>query len=171
MMFSVSRHFSTTRLAWVVAAVYAAALTYGLVAPHPLWLFGATGRAIEESVDRTIVGHVQHAAAYALFAGLLLWARRPRTWSGHLRWLGLAVSHGMVTEAIQMLVPARYGAWPDALANALGAGVGWMAGAWAIGFVTSRAWKANRPVPRKESQSGSARVRGFAGLGWEGESD
>ncbi|MFH1924586.1 MAG: right-handed parallel beta-helix repeat-containing protein [Planctomycetota bacterium] len=116
-----------TRTAWIAAAVYAVVLTYLLLAPHPLWLFGVPGQAVEETIDRSIAGYVQHALAYALLASLLAWACRTESASRQATWALLAVGHGALAECLQSFIPHRYADWPDGLANALGVGVGWLA--------------------------------------------
>ena len=55
-----------------VAALYGLLLTYLLLAPSPLWIFGEWGDSVERSVDRTFADYVQHGVCYAIFLLLLL---------------------------------------------------------------------------------------------------
>jgi VanZ family protein len=116
---------TSARTAWA-ALVYTVALTYVLLTPHPLWFLGGSGETIEKAVDRTLMGYVQHALAYAVLACLLVWASR--TMSGYSRavWMLVAILHGVAAEWLQCFVPHRFGAWTDALANAVGVGLGWL---------------------------------------------
>ncbi len=101
-------------------------LTYLLLAPHPLWVFGIYGDVVEESIDRTFTAYLQHGMAYALLAWLLIWASRAKPTSWRVLCALFAVGHAVVVESLQGFMPLRYPCWQDAAANVLGAGAGWL---------------------------------------------
>ena len=115
------------RTAWTAVVVYALVLTCLLAGPRALWFLGHTGQDIEQTVDRTVAGVLQHVLAYAVFGCLLDWALRGESGSRQLVWTSLAIGHGIATEAIQWFVPLRYCDWMDGLANVVGVGLGWLA--------------------------------------------
>jgi len=108
----------------VAAAAYAALLTYLLVVPSPLWMFGSTGENVEESVDRTFSDLAQHSLAYGLFAWLLLAAFGGNSRRGLVMFFGLALLHAVGTELIQHFVPLRSLDWRDVTANVAGVVIG-----------------------------------------------
>ena len=112
-------------------------ITYALVAPHPLWVFGASGESAETYVDTTLTGFLQHVIAYSVLAWATILAfgaenRRAALWCV----VALAV-HGLLMEGIQLFVPHRYCDLPDALANFVGAGTGWLFACATLPFVRS----------------------------------
>ncbi|HUT89218.1 MAG TPA: VanZ family protein [Thermoguttaceae bacterium] len=123
---------TSTRTAWIAVLVYTVVITYLLLAPHPLWLLGASGQDIERTIDRTIAGFVQHVLAYALLACLLAWASRKAYGTPQFSWAVLAIGHGIGTELLQYFIPPRYCDWPDGLANTLGVAFGWLAAVWIL---------------------------------------
>lgn len=62
-----------------------------------------------------------HAAAYALFVGIVAWARVPVRFPIASAFF-LAVAHGAVVEAVQFALPWRSAEWGDLVADAAGAG-------------------------------------------------
>ena len=114
------------RVAWSAVLVYAFLLTYLLLTPHPLWLLGGSGQVIQEAVDRTISGYIQHGLAYVVLGYLLVRASRTISGSWQILWALAAVGHGIVAEWLQCFVPHRFCDWTDGLANTLGVGLGWL---------------------------------------------
>lgn len=114
----------STRLARIAAGAFALLLTYLLVAPSPLAIFGDDGANVEESFDRSVSGFLQHLAAYGVFTLLVLLACRTRR--GRTIALLLVAAHAGVTEAVQHFVPLRHTDWADLLANAIGIAVGFL---------------------------------------------
>lgn len=117
-----------TRRATVIAAgLYALVLTNLLLAPHPFWMFGITGDAVEESLNRTLADYIQHSLSYALLTVLLIAAVRPKTIRGLGLCVVLSVAHGLGTEALQAIIPLRDCEFSDALANSIGVATGLVA--------------------------------------------
>jgi VanZ family protein len=106
----------------VAAGAYILLLTYLLLAPEPLFFLGRTGASIDSAITRTVADWIEHAAVYAVLAGLLLVAFRNSEWSKFV--VLFSVIHGFSTEALQNLVPHREGSWRDLLANLVGIGAG-----------------------------------------------
>ena len=146
-----SGSLASPRVAWSAVTVYGALLTYFLLAPHPLWMFGLAGHAVEQAVDRTVVGYVQHGLTYALLAWLLVWASRTTSRSPHVAWCLLALGHGIVTEWLQTFIPERCSDWPDGLANTLAVGLGWLSAILILRIVTRTPAKATEPLHRAET--------------------
>lgn len=69
-----------------------------------------------------------HAASYAALAGLLAFARRPRTAHALLGVVAVAAAYGFGIELVQSLLPVRAFDLVDAAANTVGASVA--AGVW-----------------------------------------
>ena len=108
------------RLCRSLAILYTILLTYLLLTPHPLAIFGATGAETETVVDQTLSGALQHVLAYAVFV-IVLW------WGTSANWVartGMAVAHGICCEVLQAFVPHRCCDLPDAIANCVGVLVG-----------------------------------------------
>lgn len=103
---------------------YVVLLTYLLVVPHPLWMFGASGKTAEESIDRSISGFVQHVSAYAILCVLLVTAFGRGGKRALLFCAVFSLGHAVLTEVIQYFVPFRHPDWRDVLANVLGVIVG-----------------------------------------------
>lgn len=116
-----------SRTLLIAATAYTVLLTYLLLAPHPLWIFGATGRTVEQAVDSTLCTYAQHGLAYAVLGWMVIWASRRTARSSQVFWVLLTIGHGLLAEWLQQFVPFRYAIWPDALANTLGVCVGVMA--------------------------------------------
>ena len=118
----------------IIAVAYLLLLTYALLTPRPLWAFGKTGDAAEESVDMTFPGFSQHAAAYAILACLLLAAFGTSSRRAQLGCVLSAALHGSLMEGLQYFVPLRYCDLPDAVANLVGVGIGWLIAvvSWAV---------------------------------------
>lgn len=106
------------RLQLLATIVCGIALTYLLLAPSPLSIFGTEGVAAEESVDRSISGFLQHVFAYGVFSWMVLSVFAVRgEW---LRGFSLVMAHALVTEAAQAFIPSRHAdAW-DIAANVSG---------------------------------------------------
>jgi len=118
--------FSKHRLFPIAAWAYALLLTYLLLAPHPLWFLGSEGITTEETVDENVADYVQHALAYAMLGGLTSLATIHRSRIEQIRWIAAAAGHGAVCEILQHFVPDRHFGLHDALANAIGAILGWL---------------------------------------------
>ena len=69
---------------------------------------------------------VAHLCEYAVFAWLLLRARRSRAphLTGRLAVWGIAFAYGLFLEGLQAFLPWRSAEWADAAANAVGAAAG-----------------------------------------------
>jgi len=110
----------------IAAAAYTLLLTYLLLAPQPLNVFGEAGLRAEDALDRTIADDVQHMVAYGLLGYLLARASsgaQPVT--QHVCfWFCLA--HAIGVEWLQVFVPARYFHWEDTEANVIGLVAGWL---------------------------------------------
>jgi hypothetical protein len=173
-----SRVLTSPHLAWAALTAYAVLLTYLLLAPHPLGIFGSGGDTAEQTIDRTITGCLQHGLAYALLAWLFVWAssaalfrrsvasgtpagKRSRastsvgqkgaSGASQLAGSSLAVGHGLVTEWLQCFIPHRYADWADAAADALGFALGWLSGALVLRILGKTSAKAARPFARTET--------------------
>jgi VanZ family protein len=116
------------RVAQGAVVAYVLLLTYLLLAPHPLWCLGVAGRTIERTVDLTLAGCLQHAAAYALLGASLAWVCGRASAAWQWGWLLLAMGHGVAMEWLQRFFPHRFSGWPDALANVSGVAFGALAG-------------------------------------------
>ena len=107
-----------------IAATYAMALTYLLLAPVPLWFLGQPGGELQQAIDSSLSDLIQHATAYGLLGVLAVWAVEsaggPRGWL----WLAAVPVHGMAAEILQYFVPQRFFGWPDMAANLVGAAAG-----------------------------------------------
>lgn len=112
----------SNRFTIAAAVSYGLLLTYLLVVPAPLWMFGVGGAETEEAIDRSITGDLQHIAAYSVLSVLVLLAA-----NGRSRWraaLLLVVVHALIGECIQFFVPRRYADVRDLAANFVGIVVG-----------------------------------------------
>ena len=108
----------------IAAGLYVVVLTNVLLAPHPLWMFGLTGDAVEESLNSALADYIQHGLSYTLLTVLLIAAVRPRTVRGLTLCVALTLAHGLGTEALQAVIPLRDCEWSDALADSIGAVTG-----------------------------------------------
>ena len=121
----------------IATVLYALLLTNLLLAPHPLWMFGLTGDAVEESVNGTLADYIQHGLSYTLLTVLLIAAVRPKTMRGLGLCVAIALAHGLGTEVLQAVIPLRDCEFSDALADSIGVAVGLLATAvlfrfWAV---------------------------------------
>ena len=132
----------------ILAAGFTAALTYVLVAPDPLAVFGTTGQAAHRAISRSLPDTLQHLFAYAAFAALWNWT--VRGWRARLLIAMIAVLHGAAVELVQGLIPSRQADWRDLMANVVGTlagtGIGWLAA-----VVSTRRTRANRERGRGDA--------------------
>ena len=131
-MASLPERPTISRTAWTIVLVYAVVLTYLLLTPSPLWFLGVSGQAIEATVDRTLVGYVQHGLAYSLLACLVVWATRSTMGYWQAVWMLVATAHGIAAEWLQCFVPYRHVQWSDGMANALGVALGWLCASFVL---------------------------------------
>ncbi len=120
-----------------IVSLYALALTYLLLAPDPLWIFGVWGDSVERTVDRTLADYVQHGLCYSIFTLLLLWSARstgPITSSKLTCCAVIALTHGLLTEFLQRFVPQRDFSTLDIAANAIGVLMIWFVAAARISW-------------------------------------
>jgi VanZ family protein len=116
-----------------LAIGYTLALTYLLLAPHPLFFLGQSGAAADEAVSETVADCAQHAAVFALLTGLWVDAVGDRWGRGAV--VGTCVAYGAATECLQAFIPHREFGWIDLIANSVGA-----AGGMLVAVVVYR-WK------------------------------
>jgi VanZ family protein len=143
-------------VARIAAVTFTLLLTYFLVAPAPLALFGVLGDVAQQRLARSVTDSVQHAVAYAIFTALWILATRKRT--SRLAVIGLAVLHGAATEAVQALMPPRHSDWFDMLANLCGITSGAVLAWFAASVATRR--QASTPADVNRSRRASL-LRGF----------
>ena len=141
------------------AACFTAVLTYVLVAPAPLAVFGTTGHAAYQAISRSIPDTLQHFFAYAAFAALWNWT--VRGWRARLLIAMIAVLHGAAVELVQGLFPSRQADWRDLMANLAGTlagtGIGWLAAE-----ISDRRARANRERGRGDLLRAFERVLLYA---------
>ncbi|MGH7199555.1 MAG: VanZ family protein [Planctomycetaceae bacterium] len=125
-----------SRLLAAAAVAYVLILTYLLLAPHPLWIFGGSGKVAERTVDRSLSGSVQHLIAYGILGALCPMLGGPLRRSPVLPLLAGAAVHAAACEALQALIPAREYDWTDLAANLIGV----LSGA-IIGYLASVSFK------------------------------
>ena len=105
---------------WAWTAVWAGLITVGAVIPVPASV--PSGLSLDK---------VAHLCEYLLFAWLLVQAATASRWSATKRSLlafALPVSYGLFLEGVQACLPYRSAEVMDAVANAVGAGLGvWLA--------------------------------------------
>lgn len=118
---------TSRRVDWLLAVLYASLLTYLLLTPHPLDFFGDSGRAAEDTIDRSVGAYLQHAIAYALFAAFLGRACRGSRPAAQQACFWAGVAHALAAEWLQRYVPDRYYHVDDVESNVLGFLIGWLA--------------------------------------------
>ena len=105
-----------------LTVVYAAVMAVAAIVPLP------------EQPSATVgwLDKVVHLCEYLLLAWCWLQIRRPAKLSGGFvaRVLMGTIGYGLLLEATQLWVPYRTAQWADALANAIGAGLGTWLGVW-----------------------------------------
>ncbi len=125
------QHFRMTQFELIKRGIAcAAALVLGvlLLVPNPFALLGLGGSGNGPDVDSLVPDKAQHAIAYAILAGILLFTfsgsrRRVSTWAACV-----AFTHGAATELLQNFIPDRCPDLMDVLANGVGiacAVLGW----------------------------------------------
>lgn len=122
-MTTVPRFLRSCAFSRTVVSLYAVVLTYLLLAPDPLWLFGVWGDDVERAVDRTLTDYLQHGLCYSIFTLLLFWSARSTgalTSSRLTCCAAVAILHGLLTEFLQMFIPQRHFAILDIAANVTG---------------------------------------------------
>ena len=107
------------------AVLYTLLLSWLLLAPDPLAIFGVAGSAAEEAVDWSLSGAVQHVGAFAVLSAL--WCLSSVDQRGRVAAVVLSGFFGAAMELLQLLVPTRYCDWHDLLANLVGIAFGWTA--------------------------------------------
>ena len=105
------------------AALYTLLLSWLLLAPDPLAIFGVAGAAAEEAIDWSLSGAVQHVGAFAILSAL--WCLSSVDQRGRVASVILSGCFGAAMELLQLLVPTRYCDWHDLLANLVGIIAGW----------------------------------------------
>ncbi|MCH7989959.1 MAG: VanZ family protein, partial [Planctomycetes bacterium] len=131
-----SGSYRLVTFARTATALYGLLVTYLLLAPHPLWIFGEWGDNVERSVDRTLADYVQHGVCYSIFMLLLLWSARTRGPFTNLKLAccaALVICHGLLTEFLQMFIPQRDFSVFDIAANTTGVVAIWFIAAANIG--------------------------------------
>lgn len=137
------------------AAFYVLLLSYLLLVPHPLAVFGAAGAKADEAIEKTHTDYLQHAIAYAGLAVVSVWASvtSGRRWN-RAGWVWAVVAvHATAAEALQIYVPNRVASGQDAAANLAGIGMGWLA-LWLFSW-----WLAQEASTARISRAGDTSAR------------
>jgi len=119
------------RLWWGAAVCYALVLGNFLFTPHPWWFLGKTGESIDQVLTKDVDDFFQHAGVFLPLGGVVVIAQRMSGSPSTTVCFGGTVAYAIAGEVIQYFVPNRYADPTDALANGLGAVIGWSLG-WAL---------------------------------------
>ncbi len=111
------------RIASLVTGTYVVLLTYLLLTPEPLFLFGSAAGEIHGAVDGTVSTYVQHTLAYAVLMALFVWTSSLRSRPSVFACIGIAGGHAFLTEGLQLIVPGRHGDPWDLIADFAGMAV------------------------------------------------
>jgi hypothetical protein len=103
--------------------MYAVLLTYLLLTPEPLFLFGSAAGEIHGAVDGTVSTYMQHTLAYAVLMAFLVWMSSVRSGPSVFVCINFAAGHALLTEGLQILVPGRHGDLWDLVADFAGMAV------------------------------------------------
>src|SRR5262245_18414137 len=96
------------RIATAMTASYVLLLSYLLLTPEPLVLFGLAGGEIHGAVDATVSTYMQHTLAYAVLTALCFWWSSLRERAPFRNSFLFAGGHGFLTEWLQRFVPGRH---------------------------------------------------------------
>lgn len=137
---------SNPRLAGAAAIGYTAVLSYLLLAPSPLWLFGEQGDWVAQAVARTLSDDLEHASAYAVLLSVWLWASQTGGWITPRGCVALTLVHGLVAEVFQYWIPQRFFDVHDLVANAAGCLLAGLTFRWLGGFRNSGVPESQSPA-------------------------